>query len=72
MTAALWFLQMPALLALGNRNALRFSVPYLRSNLTPLPLALPLPLPLALTLALPLTLTRCRTCARAYRASCSR
>jgi len=32
-TAALWFLQMPALLALGNRNALRFSVPYLRSRL---------------------------------------
>jgi len=25
---------MPALLALGNRNALRFSIPYLRSTLT--------------------------------------
>ena len=34
-TAALWFLQMPALMALGNRNALRFSVPYLRSNPNP-------------------------------------
>ena len=33
LTAALWFLQLPALLALGNRNALRFSVPYLRSRL---------------------------------------
>ena len=32
-TAALWCLQMPALLALGNRNALPFSVPYLRSRL---------------------------------------
>ena len=33
LTAALWFLQLPALLALGNPNALRFSVPYLRSRL---------------------------------------
>ena len=32
-TAALWCVQMPALLALGNRNALPFSVPYLRSRL---------------------------------------
>ena len=36
---------MPALLALGNRNALRFSVPYLRSNASPTPTPSPTPSP---------------------------
>ena len=33
LTAAIWGVQQPALLALGNPNALPFSVPYLRSRL---------------------------------------